>query len=315
MRPPTIRQALACPLCHGALLSSDDSALACRGCGRTYAALPGRRWDFRPAAGDSISYERRYSPASYAKALDVPLTLERPSNPPRNRFGTDVPVHLTRAQVSYLPAGRPGQIAVDLGCGHGEQRGVLEQLGYACWAIDYEGDAADDLVDAHLLPLRDESVDLVMSIAVLEHLADPVRAASEVARILKPGASFIGTVAFLEPFHDNSFFHFSHLGLSWVLHTAGFDVEEVSPIPSWDVLRAQIEMEVAAMGRAGHAVARALSVPFVWALEGYGAIGRRVARSRQRYARPFLHARHAGAFFFVARKTATEQRAAAAGPA
>jgi SAM-dependent methyltransferase len=315
MRPSAIRQLLACPLCHSEF-AGNGAALTCGGCGRTFPALSGGRVDFRPAAGESITYERRYSPASYARALDVPLALERPSDPPRNDFGPDVPVHLTAAQVSYLPTARPGQIAVDLGCGHGEQRGVLERLGYACWAIDYEGEAADDLVDAHLLPLRDGSVDLVMSIAVLEHLADPVRAASEVARILKPGGAFIGTVAFLEPFHDNSFFHCSHLGVSWVLNMGGFEVECVSPIPSWNVLRAQIDMEVgAAMGQSGRTMARALSAPFTWALEGYGALGRRMANAQQRYARPFLHARHAGAFFFVARRPAggAQQASAARG--
>ncbi len=308
MRPSPIRQLLACPLCHHDL-AGDVAPLACDGCGRAFPALPGGRVDFRPVADESITYERRYSPASYAKAVAVPLALERPSDPPRNRFGNDVPVHLTAAQVSYLPAAGPGQIAVDLGCGHGAQRNVLERLGYACWAIDYEGDAADDLVDAHALPLRDESVDLVMSIAVLEHLADPVRAASEVARVLKPGGAFIGTVAFLEPFHDNSFFHCSHVGASWVLTMAGLEVECISPIPSWNVLRAQIDMEIgAAMGRSGQTMARALSAPFTWALEGYGALGRRMSRAQERYARPFLHARHAGSFFFVAHRPSAADR-------
>jgi len=302
MRPSAIRPALACPLCHHDLAGANGADLSCHGCGRTYPALPGGRWDFRPGPGETIRYERRYSPADYAKALQAPLGMERPSVPPRNDFGDSVPVHLTPAQVSYLPAARPGQVAVDLGCGHGEQRSVLERLGYACWAIDYEGGEADDLVDAHLIPLRDGAVDLVMSIAVLEHLADPVRAASEVARVLKPGGAFIGTVAFLEPFHDNSFFHCSHLGVSWILNMGGFEVEAITPIPSWDVVRAQIEMEVGAMGRPAQTMARVLSAPFVWALEGYGAIGRRVARSRQRYERSLLRARHAGAFFFVSRR-------------
>src|SRR5262249_10005267 len=134
MRASVIRQSLVCPVCHGEL--GGGAHLACSGCGRSFPALPDGRWDFRLAAGDSIVYERRYSPATSRNALDVPLRLERPSDPPRNQFGTNVPVHLTAAQVSYLPAGQPGQIAVDLGCGHGAQRGVLERLGYTCWAVD-----------------------------------------------------------------------------------------------------------------------------------------------------------------------------------
>src|SRR4030095_15527439 len=126
--------------------------------------------------------------------------MERPSDSRRNRFDGGVPVHLTSAQGSYLPEGRGGQIGVALGCGRGQPRAVLEKLGYEVYAVDFEGAAADDLVDAHALPLRDESIALVMSIAVLEHLADPFRAVGEVQRVLPPGGGFLGTVAFLEPF-------------------------------------------------------------------------------------------------------------------
>jgi SAM-dependent methyltransferase len=302
MRPATIASVLACTACQGPLDGSGGSDLSCCDCGRVTPRLADGRWDFRLAPGDQLTYRRHYSPQSYAKALEMPLHIERPSHSPRNRFDGIVPVHLTPAQVSYLPEGGAGQIALDLGCGHGRQRPVLEKLGYDVYAVDFEGAAADDLVDAHALPLRDQSIHLVMSIAVLEHLADPSRAVGEVLRVLRPGGCFLGTVAFLEPFHDNSFFHFSHLGLSWVLQTNGFEVETISPIPSWDVLRAQIEMEVASGSRAVRAVGKVASLPLVWGLEAYGALGRRFARARQRYARPLLTARHAGAFFFVARR-------------
>jgi len=302
MRPAAIGGLLACTACQGPLGESGDSELVCGHCGRVTPRLADGRWDFRLGPDDQLTYRRHYSPRSYAKALEMPLCMERPSDSPRNHFDGVVPVHLTPAQVSYVPEGRAGQIALDLGCGHGQQRAVLEKLGYEVYGVDFEGAAADDLVDAHALPLRDDSLDLVMSIAVLEHLADPFRAVCEIKRVLRPGGCFLGTVAFLEPFHDNSFFHFSHLGLSWVLQTNGFEVETISPIPSWDVLRAQIEMEVASGSKAVRAVGKMASLPLVWGLEAYGALGRRFARARQRYARPLLTARHAGAFFFVTRK-------------
>jgi len=302
MRPAAIGGLLACTACQSPLGQPEDSELVCTRCGRVTPHLTDGRWDFRLGPDDQLSYRRHYSPRSYAKALEMPLCMERPSSSPRNGFDGLVPVHLTPAQVSYLPEGRAGQIALDLGCGHGQQRAILEKLGYAVYAVDFEGAAADDLVDAHALPLRDDSVDLIMSIAVLEHLADPFRAVSEVHRVLRAGGCFLGTVAFLEPFHDNSFFHCSHLGLSWVLQTNGFEVEAISPIPSWDVLRAQIEMEVASGSKAVRAVGKIASLPLVWGLEAYGALGRRFARARQRYARPLVTARHAGAFFFVTRK-------------
>src|SRR5262249_59710331 len=127
-------------------------------------------------------------------------------------------------------------------------------------------------------------------IGVREAVAGPLRAASEVFRVLVPGGAFVGTVAFLEPFHDNSFFHFTHLGLSWALRTTGFEVEVISPIPGWDVVRAQIEMELASGSRASRTLAKVAAAPFVCALPPYGAAGRTLARARERHARPFLSA-------------------------
>jgi hypothetical protein len=216
---------LSCSLCQGALEGSESSDLVCRACGRVSRRLPDGRWDFRLGPGEQLTYQHHYSPRRYAQALEMPLQIERPSASARNRFDGVVPVHLTPALVSYVPQGHEGEIALDLGCGHGQQRAILEQLGYAVYAVDFDGAAADDLVDAHALPLPDRSIQLVMSIAVLEHLADPLRAVSEVLRVLRPGGYFIGTVAFLEPFHDNSFFHFTHPVLSWALQTNGFEVE------------------------------------------------------------------------------------------
>ena len=54
-------------------------------------------------------------------------------------------------------------------------------------------------------------------------------AIAELQRVLKPGAAFFGVVAFLEPFHDNSYCHLTHLGTRSVLESAGFCVERLWP--------------------------------------------------------------------------------------
>jgi len=76
----------------------------------------------------------------------------------------------------------------------------------------------------------------------------------------------------------------------------------LTPIPGWDVVRAQIEMEAGSGSRGSRAVGRVASAPFAWALGLYGALGRRFARAKGRYERAALHARHAGAVFFVAQR-------------
>lgn len=56
--------------------------------------------------------------------------------------------------------------------------------------------------DAQSLPLQDNSVDTVILLDVLEHLARPEKAVAEIWRVMRPGGYFILQVPFLYPLHD-----------------------------------------------------------------------------------------------------------------
>jgi SAM-dependent methyltransferase len=195
-------------------------------------------------------------------------------------------------------------VVLDLGCGDGSHRQIFESLGYRHHGVDIDGPAAHDLVDAHALPYQSETFALVASINVLEHLAQPHVVTAEVYRVLRPGAYFVGSVAFLEPFHGNSYLHMTHLGIYSVLTTAGFEVETVLCGWGWSVMRAQWEMAF------GHVIPRvllrALAAPFTWATRSYAWLGRRLSPKKGHHARAIVFARHAGSFFFIARKRLIE---------
>ena len=117
---------------------------------------------------------------------------------------------LLMSEVSVrLPSG--GDV-LDLGCGPRDQYAPLTHLGFRYVGIDYQNPAADIFADAHAIPFADASFDCVFSYAVLEHLHNPFIAIHEVARVLKPGGWFIGTVSQGEPFHS-SFFHHTSWGI------------------------------------------------------------------------------------------------------
>jgi SAM-dependent methyltransferase len=139
------------------------------------------------------------------------------------------------------PSLQRGMRLLDLGCGQRDQAACAEHYGLEYVGVDYASPRADLLADAHAIPFRDGTFDVVLSYAVLEHLYHPFAAASEVARVLRPGGLFVGTVAQGEPFHD-SYFHHTAWGLLGVLSSAGLRMTRCWP--SYDTLHA-----LAGMGR------------------------------------------------------------------
>ncbi|MEM9313437.1 MAG: class I SAM-dependent methyltransferase [Pseudomonadota bacterium] len=119
-----------------------------------------------------------------------------------------------------------GLSVLDLGCGPRDQAVPLRHLGVNYVGVDYSNGDADMLADAHALPFAEASFDVVLSYAVLEHLHNPFLAVSEVARILRPGGYYMGTVSQGEPFHS-SYFH----------HTAWGVVSVVAAVSELELLR------------------------------------------------------------------------------
>lgn len=67
---------------------------------------------------------------------------------------------------------------------------------WSCYSFDDSGQPVDPAAteDLESLSFPDASFDLFVSQDVFEHVNDPVRAFSEVARVLKPGGSHVFTV-------------------------------------------------------------------------------------------------------------------------
>ena len=65
--------------------------------------------------------------------------------------------------------------------------------------MDYEN--VDIVCDIHLLPFKDNSIDAVMSLAVLEHVREPAVVLKELHRVLKKGGRVFSVIPFMQPFH------------------------------------------------------------------------------------------------------------------
>ena len=239
---PHIMTALACPGCLGPLEVGDR--IRCGSCGSEYGFSASGAPDLRLTAPRTYSLEFEI-PARNFPELHLDYQRLKPNpHPEINYQQLPVPDHLDRELVSYFP--KPdgaGRLALDLGCGAGLNRKLLERIGYEYLGLDFANPRAPILADAHGLPIKDGSVDFVLSMAVLEHIQYPFVMVRETARVLKPGGKFIGTAAFLEPFHD-SYYCFSHWGLVNLLKYGGFSIEVLAPSRGWSGLNALAKMSL-----------------------------------------------------------------------
>ncbi len=117
---------------------------------------------------------------------------------------------------------------LDLSCGsRTDIREVVEAFGYRWVGVDHIDYPRVMKADAHAMPFQDSQFDVVYAGAAFEHYRDPWRVAEEVKRVVKPGGYFCGLIAFIQPWHGESYYHFSHLGVAEMLQRAGFETLDI----------------------------------------------------------------------------------------
>jgi SAM-dependent methyltransferase len=100
------------------------------------------------------------------------------------------------------------------------------------------------LGDAHRLPLRDGTYDLVLATELLEHCHTPAAVVEEVRRVLRPGGRFVCSVPFIYVIHGDpdDFWRFTAHGLRYLLRN--FARVAVWPLGNrrtaiWDLITAR----------------------------------------------------------------------------
>ncbi|MFC1705704.1 methyltransferase domain-containing protein [Planctomycetota bacterium] len=202
---PTTRELLCCPDCKGELETAAER-LVCPDCSRHYDVVEGKPHLF---------------PADRVLPENDGVALSGPDKPTWEYFGLE----------SIIPeAPHPQARALDVGCGPGSASRLLER-GYSVTGFDAYPDEHMDVVgDAHSPPFKDGLFALVSAMSVFEHLSDPWKACREMHRVLQPGGYLACSLSFLEPFHGQSYHHFSHLGARRLLETSGFEVMLLEPL-------------------------------------------------------------------------------------
>ena len=89
------------------------------------------------------------------------------------------------------------QVIVNLGSGPQHFKGRTDIINVDLFAFD----EVDIVADASCLPLENLSVDLIVNMAMLEHVHNPEVVVQEMYRILKPGGYVLSYVPFMVPYH------------------------------------------------------------------------------------------------------------------
>ena len=116
-------------------------------------------------------------------------------------------------------AGLSGATLLDVGCGTGAGQSAFAEFGtvfgvdFSQEALEFSGSRGLSLLskaNAEVLPVRSSSVDAVVTLDTIEHVADDAAALREIARVLKPGGLLLMNVPafmFLWGPHDVALMH------------------------------------------------------------------------------------------------------------
>lgn len=288
---------LICSSC-GHKLEAHSQGATCSKCGLNYSYTDSGSLDLRLQNPKMFPDTFELGTPLLAED-DFPFEPLKANTAPEVDFSSiQPPRHLTKEILSYFPrANSTHSLMLDLGCGKAIHKEVAERAGFEWVGLDYESPEAQILGDAQALPFQDDTFDFILCVTVIQYVRFPFAMIREANRVLTPNGKMIGTVAFLEPSHGASFYHYTHLGTYNLLKHGGFNIEKLAPSKEWSALRA-----LASMGmffRMPRWMAQSIVLPLEWFHRMWWRVGELVSRRSLEN----LRIRHfTGSYTFIASK-------------
>jgi SAM-dependent methyltransferase len=183
------RELLICPSCRTDKLSFDSSRILCGHCGQEYAVRKGNTYCFVEAPSPDVSFlgKIKENLRSFPRIYYFLINAISPVCP-AGYF------KLRNFLKNYIYE-NAGAVIINLGSGVSDVSDRVSNLDI------YPYPNVNLTCDIKALPLKDESVDMILNIAVLEHVPEPERVVDEIFRILKPGGVIYCFFPFMQGFH------------------------------------------------------------------------------------------------------------------
>ena len=130
---------------------------------------------------------------------------------------------------------------LDLGCGEGNSETKFKAQAQKVEWFGLDIDESPEVnarttternfytFDGINIPFADNYFDVIYSNQVFEHVRYPEALLTEINRVLKPGAYFMGSVSYLEPYHSFSYWNYTPYGFKEISTKAGLEVVEIRP--------------------------------------------------------------------------------------
>lgn len=164
------------------------------------------------------------------------MKLRLTKGPPLIRYA------LNRQMHKHMPTLGSFRRVLDIGSRRSPYKKLIQAEHF--WSLDILEHFQPDVVgDAHRLPLRNESVDLVIASQMLEHCRAPQQVVDEVWRVLEPGGCMVCSVPFNYIIHGDpsDYWRFTRYALEEVFKK--FLKTEIHPVGNhfaavWDLATA-----------------------------------------------------------------------------
>lgn len=137
---------------------------------------------------------------------------------------------VTRPAIENHARGR----FLDIGCGVMPFKDIILKVVERYDTLDFEERTGGvkfvgDVQNMEMI--EDQTYDSAVCLEVLEHVPDPFRAVSEIARVLRKGGTLICSVPHLSRLHEepHDYYRYTKYGLETLLTRAGFRVLDMKP--------------------------------------------------------------------------------------